>query len=40
MARKKTTSKKKPAKSGMAIVISVGAIPVKKKTMPKRKIKK
>jgi len=40
MTRKKTTSKKKPAKSGMAIVISVGAIPVKKKPMLKRKTKK
>ena len=40
MANKKTTPKKKPAKNGMAIVISVGARPVKKKTMPKRKTKK
>tara|TARA_R100000541_G_scaffold49134_1_gene56245 strand:- start:502 stop:624 length:123 start_codon:yes stop_codon:yes gene_type:complete len=40
MARKKTTPKKKSSKSNMAIVISVGAIPLKKKTTPKRKTKK
>ena len=38
MARKKTTPKKKSSKSNMAIVISVGAIPLKKK--PRKKAKK
>jgi|TARA_R110002033_G_scaffold119100_1_gene162569 hypothetical protein len=38
MRSKKPTPKKKPAKRDMAIVISVGAIPLKKK--PRKKAKK
>ncbi len=38
MRSKKTTPKKKPVKRDMAIVISVGAIPLKKK--PRKKAKK
>ena len=38
MRSKKPTPKKKPVKKDMAIVISVGAIPLKKK--PRKKAKK
>ena len=38
MRSKKPTPKKKPVKKSMAIVISVGAIPLKKK--PRKKVKK
>ena len=36
--KKKPTPKKKPVRKGMALVISVGAIPLKKK--PRKKAKK
>ena len=38
MRSKKTTPRKKPVRKGMALVISVGAIPLKKK--PRKKAKK
>ena len=37
--RKKTTSKKKPT-NGMAIMISVGTVPIKKKPPTKKRVKR